>query len=129
MKLVSLALAATLAACAAPAAQINPTRSANQWRLAARYMVVYDRESNTTTVFDGRETAPATTTVDHFTVGGQDLSSGAAIESGRSVGTPGVVALYKAAHDKFGRLPWGRQFEPAIELADEGFIVSARLAN
>jgi gamma-glutamyltranspeptidase/glutathione hydrolase len=66
------------------------------------YMVVYDRKSNTTTVFDGRETAPATATADYFTVNGQNLGFGAAIQSGKSVGVPGAVALYKAAHDKFG---------------------------
>ncbi len=93
------------------------------------YMVVYDRKSNTTTVFDGRETAPATATADYFTVNGQNLGFVQAILSGKSIGTPGAVALYKTAHEKFGKLPWGPQFDAAIKLADEGFIVSPRLAN
>jgi gamma-glutamyltranspeptidase/glutathione hydrolase len=93
------------------------------------YMVVYDRKSNTTTVFDGRETAPATATADYFTVNGQNLGFGAAIQSGKSVGVPGAVALYKAAHDKFGKLGWDKNFEAAIKLANEGFVVSPRLAN
>jgi gamma-glutamyltranspeptidase/glutathione hydrolase len=93
------------------------------------YMVVYDRASNTVTTFDGRETAPMTATADYFTVNGKTLGFGEAIASGRSVGTPGTVALYKAAHEKFGKLPWGRDFETAIKLADEGFIVSGRLAG
>ena len=93
------------------------------------YMVVYDRKSNTTTVFDGRETAPMTATADYFTVNGKNLDFVSAILSGKSVGTPGAVALYKAAHEKFGKLPWGADFEAAIKLADDGFIVSPRLAN
>ncbi|HEX5007787.1 MAG TPA: gamma-glutamyltransferase, partial [Hyphomonadaceae bacterium] len=93
------------------------------------YMVVYDRKSNTTTTFDGRETAPATATADYFTVNGQNLGFGPAIQSGKSVGVPGAVALYKAAHDKYGKLSWDKDFEAAIKLADEGFIVSPRLAN
>jgi gamma-glutamyltranspeptidase/glutathione hydrolase len=93
------------------------------------YMVVYDRKSNTTTVFDGRETAPATATADYFTVNGQNLGFGAAIQSGKSVGVPGAVALYKAAHDKFGKRPWAANFEVATKLADEGFIVTPRLAG
>ncbi len=93
------------------------------------YMVVYDRKSNSTLVFDGRETAPATATADYFTVNGQNLGFGQAIQSGKSVGPPGAVAIYKAAHDKFGKLAWGKDFEAAIKLADEGFIVSPRLAN
>ena len=93
------------------------------------YMVVYDRKSNTTTVFDGRETAPATATADYFTVDGQNLGFIQAILSGKSVGTPGAVALYKAAHDKFGKRPWAANFDAAIKLADEGFIVSPRLSG
>ncbi len=93
------------------------------------YMVVYDRKSNSTSVFDGRETAPATATADYFTLNGQNLGYLQAVYSGKSVGVPGAVALYKAAHEKFGKLPWGPQFDTAIQLADEGFIVSPRLAN
>ena len=93
------------------------------------YMVVYDRKTNTTTVFDGRETAPATATADYFTVNGQNLGFGPAICSGKSVGVPGAVALYKTAHDKFGRRPWASNFDAAIKLAEEGFIVSPRLAS
>ena len=89
------------------------------------YMVVYDRKSNTTTVFDGRETAPATATADYFTVNGKNLGFVEAILSGKSVGVPGAVALYKAAHAKFGKLAWSAEFDAAIKLADEGFIVIA----
>ena len=93
------------------------------------YMVVYDRKSNTTTVFDGRETAPATATADYFTVNGKNLDFVSAILSGKSVGAPGAIALYKAAHEKYGKQPWAANFNAAIKLADEGFIVSPRLAN
>lgn len=93
------------------------------------YMIVYDRKSNSTSVFDGRETAPATATADYFTVNGQNLGYLQAVYAGKSVGVPGAVALYKAAHEKFGKLPWGAQFDAAIKLADEGFVVSPRLAN
>jgi gamma-glutamyltranspeptidase/glutathione hydrolase len=185
MRLVFLALAAVVSACAAPpsaqtaqSAQTNPVRPSGEWRLEGRamaavadkraadaaldimkrggsavdaaiaahavlglvepqssglggggYMVVYDRKSNTTTVFDGRETAPAAATPDYFTWNGQNLGFLQAIQSGRSVGAPGAVALYKTAHDRFGKLPWGDKFEVAIKLADEGFIVTPRLAN
>ena len=93
------------------------------------YMVVYDRKSNTTTVFDGREAAPSGATADYFTVNGQNLGFVDAILSGKSVGVPGAVAMYKAAHDKYGKRPWASNFDAAIKLADEGFIVSPRLAG
>ena len=73
------------------------------------YMVVYDRKSNTTTVFDGRETAPATATADYFTVNGQNLGFGPAIQSGKSVGAPGAVALYKAAHEQVRQAALGQE--------------------
>ncbi|MGQ3076226.1 MAG: gamma-glutamyltransferase, partial [Ferrovibrionaceae bacterium] len=50
-----------------------------------------------------------------------------AVASGRSVGTPGAVAMLAQAHRQHGKLPWARLFEPAIALADQGFAVSPRL--
>lgn len=93
------------------------------------YMVVHDRRSASIITFDGRETAPAAATADYFTVNGQNLGFAQAIQSGRSVGVPSAVALYKAAHERHGKLPWMRNFDAAIRLADEGFIVTPRLAN
>lgn len=93
------------------------------------YMVVYDRATNTVTTFDGRETAPMTATADYFTVDGKNLGFGEAIASGKSVGVPGTVALYQAAHAKYGKLPMASDFDAAIKLADDGFIVSQRLAQ
>lgn len=93
------------------------------------YMVVYDRKSGTTTVFDGRETAPAAATPDLFMKDGKVMDFGSSIWSGRSVGTPGAVALYKEAHDRFGARPWASNFEAAIGLADKGFVVSSRLSK
>jgi gamma-glutamyltranspeptidase/glutathione hydrolase len=50
-------------------------------------------------------------------------------QSGLAVGVPGVVAMYRQAHDRHGRLPWADLFQPAIRLAEEGFEVSPRLAG
>lgn len=78
--------------------------------------------------FDGRETAPAGAQPDLFMgADRQPLSFMDAVASGRSVGTPGAVAMLALAHRQHGRLPWSRLFDPAIELADQGFAVSARL--
>ena len=93
------------------------------------YMVVYERASNTTTVYDGRETAPASADENYFRWDGEILGFGPAIYSGRSVGTPGLIAMYKTAHDAMGQRPWAENFDAAIRLGDEGFIVSPRLAG
>ncbi|MEO9971118.1 MAG: gamma-glutamyltransferase [Hyphomonadaceae bacterium] len=93
------------------------------------FMLVYDRASGTTTVIDGRETAPATVTPDLFMKDGEPMGFIESWQSGRSVGVPGQIALYKSAHDAFGTAPWASLFESGIALADEGFVVSPRLAN
>jgi gamma-glutamyltranspeptidase/glutathione hydrolase len=93
------------------------------------FMVVYHRASNTIRVFDGRETAPATASENLFDYDGRSLGFLEAVNSGRSVGVPSAVALYKAAHDAYGTLAWSRAFEPAIRLAEDGFVVSPRLAQ
>lgn len=78
--------------------------------------------------FDGRETAPAAADDKLFIgAGGKPLSFNDAVVGGRAVGVPGVVAMLEMAHRQHGRLPWARLFEPAIELAEQGFRISPRL--
>ncbi len=48
--------------------------------------------------------------------------------SGLSVGVPGLVRTLYLAHEKYGKLPWAKLFEPAVKLAENGFPVSPRLA-
>lgn len=93
------------------------------------FMVYYDRARDTITVFDGRETAPAAATPDLFIKDGKVMGFVEAWQSGRSVGVPGQIALYKAAHDAAGAADWASLFVPAIRLAESGFEVSPRLAE
>jgi gamma-glutamyltranspeptidase/glutathione hydrolase len=94
------------------------------------FLVYYDRAKDEITVFDGRETAPAAATPDLFRrEDGAFMGFIEAWQSGRSVGVPGQVALYKAAHEAAGRAPWASLFQPAIMLAENGFAVSPRLAE
>lgn len=48
---------------------------------------------------------------------------------GRTVLVPGFMAGVQAAHDRFGKLPFDRIFQPAIYLAEEGIPVTPRLAR
>ena len=80
--------------------------------------------------FDGRETAPMAADEKLFIgADGKPLPFYDAVVGGRSVGTPGVVKMLEQAHRQHGKLPWAQLFTPAIELADNGFKVSARLAT
>ncbi len=93
------------------------------------FMIVYERDSDQISVYDGRETAPMATTPEHFIEDGEALGFLDAWQAGLATGVPGQVALYKTAHDAHGRADWGDLFEPAIALATDGFEVSPRLAN
>jgi gamma-glutamyltranspeptidase / glutathione hydrolase len=43
--------------------------------------------------------------------------------SGAAVGVPGSVRLMGLLHTRYGRLPWGTLFEPAIQIASSGFRI------
>jgi gamma-glutamyltranspeptidase/glutathione hydrolase len=78
--------------------------------------------------YDGRETAPAGATERLFLqADGTPMPFTQAQIGGRSVGTPGVLRALELAHKKHGRLPWAQLFEPAIKLAEQGFVISPRL--
>ena len=93
------------------------------------FMVVYDRASGETSVFDGRETAPSAADENLFVEDGEVLGFIDAWQSGKSAGVPGAIALYKAAHETYGRMDWASNFEAAIGLAETGFEVTPRLAD
>ncbi len=94
------------------------------------FLLFYDARSEQIVGYDGRERAPAGATPDMFLdARGRPMPFIDAVASGRSIGTPSLVAMLKMAHDDHGRLPWARLFEPAISLAENGFAVSPRMAR
>jgi gamma-glutamyltranspeptidase/glutathione hydrolase len=93
------------------------------------FMLVYQRAEADLSFLDGRESAPAGATVDMFVRDGEVMSFRQAWQSGLAVGVPGAVALYKRAHDEYGKLTWAELFQPAMQLAEQGFAVSPRMAK
>ena len=93
------------------------------------FMLVYDFAADDLVFHDGRETAPAGATPDMFMRDGEAMKFLQAWQSGLSVGVPGVVRLYEDTHARYGKLPWADLFQPAIDLARQGFAVSPRLAG
>jgi len=93
------------------------------------FMLNYNFASGDLTFIDGRETAPSKATVDMFMKDGNVMGFREAWVSGKAVGSPGAVALYKTAHDRSGKIPWNELFLYAIDLAENGFEVSPRLAG
>jgi gamma-glutamyltranspeptidase/glutathione hydrolase len=66
--------------------------------------------------------APQHATLDVYK--GKDYSHGFL-----SVPVPSCLKGYEALHNAYGRLPWARVLEPAIELAEDGFVLTQPLGE
>lgn len=94
------------------------------------FLLWHDAASGEITTLDGRETAPLAATPRLLQdAQGQPLDFFDAVIGGRSVGVPGVPALLAEAHSRWGRSDWPGLFTDAIRLAEDGFVVSPRLAT
>ncbi|MBX2847113.1 MAG: gamma-glutamyltransferase family protein [Acidiferrobacterales bacterium] len=92
------------------------------------FMVFFDNQTKRVSVYDGRETAPASVTPDLFLDDeGEPLQFIAAKTSGISTGVPGMVSMLHLAHSDHGRLAWLDNFDTAKQLARDGFEISPRL--
>ena len=94
------------------------------------FMTYYEGRSRKITVYDGREVAPAQAVSTMFLdSNGRPLPFQTAVLSGRATGVPGAVRMLAMAHREHGKLPWSSLFGDAERTADQGFIVSPRLAR
>ena len=92
------------------------------------FMIHFENQDNTLSVYDGREKAPETISPTQFLdTDGEVMNYFDRKHSGLSTGVPGIVSMLQLAHADHGKLPWGSQFKRASELAEGGFEVSARL--
>ena len=92
------------------------------------FIMHYDAKAKTSSAYDGRETAPMASTPDLFLGGdGKPMPFHDAVIGGRSVGVPGVLRAMEMAHARHGKLPWAALFTPAIQLAEQGFPLTARV--
>jgi gamma-glutamyltranspeptidase / glutathione hydrolase len=97
------------------------------------FMVIYLKDHDRVITLDGREQAPAATTVDLF----QDPSSPGAllpffpnrISSGVAIGVPGTPLEWAEALDRYGTLSLSKALQPAIALAEDGFVVDSTFAQ
>lgn len=91
------------------------------------FLVHWDMQSKTLATYDGREVAPKAAKPDRFLANGRRIDFYSVMKSAHSVGVPGLVRMLELAHAKHGKLPWRDLFQPAIELAENGFPVGKRL--
>src|SRR4051812_30306254 len=92
------------------------------------FIVYNDERRHSVSTFDGREAAPMAATPAYFLgPDGRPRAHSDAVPGGLSVGVPGSLRLIEHAHERYGRLPWARLFEPAIRLARDGFTITPRM--
>lgn len=91
--------------------------------------LVYMDSDGTSTSIDFREKAPILATSDMYLDENGLLIGGSNHWGPKSIGVPGTVAGLHLAHQKYGLLPWKVLVQPAIDLAEDGFILPWTLAN
>jgi len=92
-------------------------------------MLVHDAGSDETVAIDYREAAPERAGRDMFLDDEGNVDKDKVRFSHLSAGVPGTVAGLWRAHQDYGRLPWRRVVEPAMQLARDGFEVTYDLAG
>jgi gamma-glutamyltranspeptidase/glutathione hydrolase len=85
------------------------------------FMVVHPPKGQPT-VIEYRETAPAAAAKTMFKKGDSPYSH-------RAVGVPGTVRGMALAHQKLAKLPWKTLVMPAVELAENGYILDKHHAG
>ncbi|MBP1597420.1 MAG: ggt [Acidobacteria bacterium] len=92
------------------------------------FMIVR-RPSGKTAAFDYREKAPLKSTPGMYLDAGGAINRRLTAEGYLAPGVPGTVRGLALAHKKFGKLRWNEVLAPAVQLAEEGFLMSRSLAN
>ena len=77
---------------------------------------------------DYRETAPNAAHRDMYLDAQGQVIANKSIYGIHASGVPGSVAGMWLAHKKHGTLPWKTLVQPAVTLADQGFVVPEKLA-
>ena len=78
---------------------------------------------------DYREKAPKAAHRDMYLDENGDVIEYSTLIGGQAVGVPGTVAGFWKAHQRFGKLPWKELVNPAIKLAEEGFLPAKILVD
>jgi gamma-glutamyltranspeptidase/glutathione hydrolase len=93
------------------------------------FMVMFDEASQESYSIDYREIAPEAATKNMFLASDGSVDKKRATQGILSIGVPGTVYGMWEVHKKFGSLPWSELLAPAIELAEDGFLISPFMAD
>lgn len=92
-------------------------------------ILLWFNDTKEVVAIDGRELAPAASTPDQFlTPAGEPQPAATAQTRGYAVGVPGTLRALELAVRSYGTMPFAATFDPAIQIAEEGFPVDSYLA-
>lgn len=93
------------------------------------FMVLHDAKTGEDFAIDFREVAPLKAHKDLYLDEKGNVVDGKSLFTHFAVGVPGTVAGMEYALKKWGTMPLEKVIQPAIKLAEQGFIVSDTLAD
>ena len=85
------------------------------------FMVIWDAKQQKSIALDYRERAPLASSADMYKDKAEHET--ASMRGPRAVGIPGTVAGLCYAAENYGSLPLAKLLEPAIRVAEEGFVL------
>ena len=97
--------------------------------IAGGGFMVYKLKDGTDGTLDFRETAPADSSEKMYQDQNGNVIPGLSSIGGLAVGVPGTVSAIFEIHKKFGSLPIEELFQPSIELAEKGYLVTKYLED
>lgn len=92
------------------------------------FMVVHTSEGNSTTI-DFREKAPSKAFRDMYLDEYGEPIDSKSRDGHLAAGVPGTVAGMQLAYEMFGTIPFEELIQPAIEIAEKGFVITLREAR
>ncbi|MCL1141990.1 gamma-glutamyltransferase [Shewanella gaetbuli] len=86
------------------------------------FALYFDNKSKNFSAIDGRDAAPASATPDMFLA---DATAGNEVLGPRTVAIPGTLKLLYQMHQQYGNLPWSELVQPAIDYAQNGYVMNS----
>nr|WP_255563737.1 gamma-glutamyltransferase [Mucilaginibacter rivuli] len=90
--------------------------------------MVYRSGKGKTATLDFREKAPELATRDMYLDSSGNAITKMSLFGQKAAGVPGSVAGMVQAHGRYGKLSWRKLLQPAIDLAEKGYPLTARQA-
>lgn len=92
------------------------------------FLLLRSGQTGAIKALDFRERAPLAATRNMYLDAQGKVRPNLSTDGYLAVGVPGTVAGLYEVHRQYGKLPWKTLVQPAIALADQGFLVSPRMA-